>query len=60
MDINPPPPGDTVIAAAHAIFAFAVIVIYPIFVYYIVLTIAGLRYNSKFRQPPIPKDLPPL
>ena len=42
-------------AVLHAIWVFAAIVIYPIFLYYIVLTIAGLRYNARFKQPPIPE-----
>ena len=42
----------------RAIWMFSALVIYPIFLYYIALTIVGLRYNSTFRWPEIPKELP--
>ncbi|AEK73969.1 putative glycosyl transferase [Thermococcus sp. 4557] len=45
-----------VISILYLIWLFAGIVIYPIFLYYVILTMAGLRYNSRFKQSPIPPD----
>ena len=49
---------NIVITAFWFVWLFAALVIYPVFFYYINLTIAGLRYNSKFQMPEIPKELP--
>lgn len=40
----------------YILWAFAALVIYPVFTYYLTLTFAGLRYHSKFVQPPVPPD----
>ena len=45
-----------IISLLYLIWLFAGVVIYPIFIYYLVLTMAGLRYSSRFKQPPIPRD----
>ena len=45
-----------IVSFLYLIWLFAGIVIYPIFIYYLVLTMAGLRYSSRFKQPPIPPD----
>ena len=42
----------------RSIWIFTAIVIYPLFTYYILLTVAGLRYNSRFREPDPPKEFP--
>ena len=49
---------DILIGVLWFVWLFAALVIYPVFFYYIALTIAGLRYNSKFQMPEIPKELP--
>ncbi|HII67488.1 MAG TPA: glycosyltransferase [Thermococcaceae archaeon] len=49
---------DIILSVLRYIWLFSAAVIYPIFVYYIVLTIAGLRYNSRFKRPEIPEELP--
>ncbi|CAD5244644.1 glycosyltransferase [Thermococcus camini] len=49
---------DIVVSVLRFIWLFSVAIIYPVFFYYIVLTIAGLRYNSKFKGPEIPEELP--
>ncbi len=43
-------------AFLHLLWLLTGMVIYPIFIYYLVLTVAGLRYNSRFKQPSIPPD----
>ncbi|ASJ09587.1 glycosyl transferase [Thermococcus siculi] len=47
---------EIVISILYIIWIFAGVVIYPIFLYYLTLTFTGLRYNSRFIQPPIPPD----
>ena len=47
---------EWIMAFLHLLWILTGIIIYPIFTYYIALTIAGLRYNSRFKQPPIPPD----
>ncbi|AFL95851.1 putative glycosyl transferase protein [Thermococcus cleftensis] len=49
---------EPLLGILEIVWVLTVIVIYPIFTYYIVLTLEGLRYNSKFNPPDVPKDLP--
>ncbi|QDA31770.1 glycosyltransferase family 2 protein [Thermococcus indicus] len=49
---------ELLMSILRLIWLFSAAVIYPVFLYYIALTIAGLRYNSKFKEPEIPDGLP--
>ena len=47
-----------IVSAFRFIWFFSIAVIYPVLIYYIILAMAGLRYNSRFKEPAIPGELP--
>lgn len=42
----------------YSIWILSMLVIYPVLIYYLILTVAGLLYNSKFEWPETPDELP--